>query len=204
MRTIDTRGQQCPAPLIETRRALKETRTGESFKVLTDNRNSLNNITRFLKDNMTEFTVDESNGVWTLTIIKKTAEMIQQNTDEYCTVEIPHLTKSDFIVAFTSDKMGRGDDELGNLLMINFIKAVKDLEVLPSRMVFYNSGVKLGSSDSPLFEHLQIIERMGVELLFCATCVNYYSLEDKIKIGTLSNMYEIVQTMASASNIVKP
>ena len=45
---------------------------------------------------------------------------------------------------------------------------------------------------------------MGVELLFCATCVNYYSLEDKIKIGTLSNMYEIVQTMASASNIVKP
>jgi TusA-related sulfurtransferase len=68
MRIIDTKGQQCPAPLIATKRALKEAKTGESFKILTDKKTSLENISRFLKDNKTEFSVEETEGVWTLTV----------------------------------------------------------------------------------------------------------------------------------------
>jgi TusA-related sulfurtransferase len=68
MRTIDTRGQQCPAPIIAIKKTLKETKTGEAFKVLTDSQTTLNNLIRFLKDNKTEFSVEESAGVWTLTI----------------------------------------------------------------------------------------------------------------------------------------
>jgi hypothetical protein len=71
-------------------------------------------------------------------------------------------------------------------------------------MIFYNNGVKLGSIDSPVYENLKDLERMGVGMLFCATCTKYYSLEEKIKIGTLSNMFEITQAMASAGNILKP
>lgn len=68
MRIVDTKGQQCPAPLIATKRALKETKTGESFKVLTDSKNALENISRFLKDNKSEFSVEEADGVWTLIV----------------------------------------------------------------------------------------------------------------------------------------
>ncbi len=71
MRIVDTRGQKCPAPILATKKALKETITGESFEVLTDSQTSFNNLTRFLKDNKTQFSVEESDGVWTLTIKKR-------------------------------------------------------------------------------------------------------------------------------------
>jgi selenium metabolism protein YedF len=204
MKIVDARGQQCPAPLIATKRALKEARKGESFRVLTDNKTSLNNISRFLKDNNTEFIVEETGGVWSITITRGDESEPHAHAEDYCTNEIPHFRQGDFIIAFTSDKMGEGDDELGRLLIVNFIKAIKELDILPSKMVFYNNGVKLGTVDSPVFEHLKEIEKMGVAILLCATCAKYYSIEEKIKIGTLSNMYEIAQVMASAGNIVKP
>lgn len=204
MRTIDTKGQQCPAPLIETKRALKEVNTGDSFEVLTDNITALDNISRFLKDNKTGFIVTEKQGVWTITVTKSNSEIPLKNAEVYCTPEIPHFSKGNFIIVFNSDKMGEGAEELGRLLILNFIKAIKDLDVLPGKMVFYNNGVKLGCIDSPVFEQLKELEKMGVEMLFCATCAKYYSLEDKIKIGTLSNMFSIAQVMASANNIIKP
>ena len=70
MRIVDTKGQQCPAPLIATKRALKETKTGESFKILTDSKNALENISRFLKDNKIDFHIEETEGFWTI-LIKK-------------------------------------------------------------------------------------------------------------------------------------
>lgn len=70
MRIVDTKGQQCPAPLIATKKTLKELNTGESFKVLTDSKSASENISRFLKDNGIMFSVEESNGVWTLQITK--------------------------------------------------------------------------------------------------------------------------------------
>ncbi len=204
MRIIDTRGQQCPAPLIATKRALKESKTGESFKVLTDNKTSFGNVSRFLKDNRTQFETEEKEGLWAIIITKSTESDHYIIAEDYCTTGVPHFKKGDFVIAFTSDKMGEGEDALGRLLITNFIKAIKDLDILPAKMVFYNNGVKLGTMVSPVYEHLKEIESMGVSLLFCATCVNFYSLQDKVKIGTLSNMFEIAQALASAGNVVKP
>jgi selenium metabolism protein YedF len=204
MRIVDTRGQQCPAPLIATKRTLKESKTGESFKVITDNITSFGNVSRFLKDNRIQFRTEEKDGIWTIIITKSTESEPSINDEDYCTTDIPHLKKGNFVIAFTSDKMGEGEEELGRLLITNFIKAIKDLDVLPAKMVFYNNGVKLGVIESPVYEHLEEIENMGVSLLFCATCVNFYSLQDRVKIGTLSNMFEIAQVLASAGNVVKP
>ena len=159
---------------------------------------------RFLIDNKTKFKVDAVGGEWTLTITKGVVEETQTSAEDYCAPEIPHFSKGNFIIAFSSDKMGEGDDELGDLLMANFIKAVKDLDVLPGKMVFYNKGVTLGSIDSPVIENLKEMEKMGVGLLLCGTCVKHYSLEEKVKIGTISNMFEIAQAMASAGNVIKP
>ena len=204
MKIIDTSGQECPAPLIATKRALKDVQTGDALKIITDNQTDFNNICRFLKDNKTIFSFEESNGIRTLTITKQTPEFVNAETEEYFVTEVPHFLKGDFVIAFTSDKMGDGDEELGHLLMINFVKAIKDLDVLPGKMVFYNKGVTLGSEDSPVIDHFKEIEKMGVTFLFCATCAKYYLLEEKIKIGSLSNMFEITQVLSSAGNIVRP
>ncbi len=204
MKVVDTKGLLCPAPLIATKRALKETDEGETLTVITDNQISFNNLTRFLNDNNTFFQVTEAEGIWTLSITKSSGNVPMTNAEEYCTPSIAHFEKGNFIVAFTSDKMGDGDDELGKLLISNFIKALKDLNKLPESMVFYNKGVKLVSKDFEDIDHIRDLETMGVNILICATCVNYYKLEGKTGAGILSNMYSIAEVMASAGNIIKP
>lgn len=204
MRIIDTSGMQCPAPLVATRRAMKETGEGESFGIITDSKTSFENISRFLKDHGQKFSCEESSGKWVLTIDRGPSGSLSVSPADYCETSVPHFSKGDFIVVVGSDKMGEGENELGHLLMVNFIRALKDLDKLPCRMAFYNRGVMLGSEDSPASDHLREMEKMGIELLFCETCVSYYSLNKKMKAGRLSNMFEIAQIMASASNIVKP
>jgi selenium metabolism protein YedF len=204
MRIIDTKGQLCPAPLIATKRALKETPEGESFQLLIDNQTSFNNVGRFLKDNNTSYEASQAGGVWTLSITRGEPDASQVKAEDYCTDSIAHFHKGDFIVVITSDKMGEGDIELGQLLMSNFIKAIKDLDKLPGKIVFYNKGVTLVTKTSPLIDHLTDLEKMGVEILLCATCVNHYKIADNVGAGTLSNMYTIAEVMAAAGNIVRP
>lgn len=204
MRIVDTKGQLCPVPLIAAKKALKETPEGESFILLTDNKTSFDNLCRFIKDNKADYKVSESGGIWTLTITRGSAGVEQTIPEEYCNSSIPQFEKGNFIVVVTSDKMGEGDDQLGHLLMTNFIKALKDLDKLPQKMVFYNNGVKLAINSSPVIEHLRDLEKMGVEIMLCATCVNYYSLESVVGTGTVSNIYTIVEAMASTGNIVRP
>jgi selenium metabolism protein YedF len=204
MRIVDTKGQLCPAPLIAAKKALKETAAGESFIVLTDNQTSFDNLSRFFKDNKADFRVSESGGVCTMTIVKATGEVVQTRAEEYWDSPVAHFQKGNFVVAISSDKMGEGDDQLGHLLMANFIKALKDLDKLPKKMVFYNNGVKLVTNSSPVIEHLRDLEKMGVEIMLCATCVNHYSLESVVGAGKVSNMYTIAETLASSGNIVKP
>jgi selenium metabolism protein YedF len=204
MKIVDTKGQLCPAPLIAAKKALKETHEGESFIVLTDNQTSYNNLTRFLTDNKCSFSASEEAGVWQLTVKRNSGEVIDSNVEEYCTPEIAHFEKGNYVVVISSDKMGDGDAELGHLLILNFIKALKDLDKLPKKIVFYNKGVTIVTKSSPVIDHLIDLEKMGVELLLCATCVNYYKLESEIGAGILSNMYSIADSMASAGNIIKP
>jgi selenium metabolism protein YedF len=204
MRIVDTKGQLCPAPLIAAKKALKETAEGDSFIVLTDNMTSFDNLSRFLKDNKAKFEVSESAGVWTLTVTKINGDKVDTKVEDYCSPAISHFEKGNYVVAITSDKMGDGDAELGHLLISNFIKALKDLDKLPQHMVFYNKGVTLAVKNSPVIEHIKDLEKMGVEIHLCATCVNYYKLEKYVEVGTLSNMYSIAELMAAAGNVIRP
>jgi selenium metabolism protein YedF len=204
MRIIDTKGQLCPEPLIAAKRALRETSAGESFILLTDNQTSFDNLNRFLKDNKADSRVSESEGVWTLTITRSEGELAQNKPEDYCNPAISHFEKGNFVVVISSEKMGEGDDQLGRLLISNFIKALKDLDKLPQKIVFYNSGVKLATKTSPVIEHLRDLEKMGVELMLCSTCVSHYALESETGAGILSNMFTIAGVMTSAGTIIKP
>lgn len=204
MKIIDTKGQICPAPLIAAKKALRESAAGESFIIITDNKTSFDNLCRFLKDNKAGIKITESGDTWSLTVTKSVNDLVQPDAEKYCNSTIPHFQQGNYIVVISSDKMGEGDDELGHLLMINYIKALKDLDELPKKIVFYNSGVKLATKSSPAIDHLRDFEKMGVELLLCATCINYYCLETVVGAGLVSNMYTIAQTMASADKIIKP
>lgn len=70
MKIVDTRGNPCPAPLIATRRALKEAKAGEQFEVRTDSPNAFRNISTFLADNNIGYSASVGEGLWILTITK--------------------------------------------------------------------------------------------------------------------------------------
>jgi selenium metabolism protein YedF len=204
MRIVNTKGQLCPAPLIATKRTLREVAEGEEFVVITDNLTSYRNLCRFLSDNKTIYKVTEKDGVWELIVSKSSGELLHPDENEYCSPDVPHFEKGNFVIVFSSDKMGDGDESLGSLLILNFIKALKDLDKLPEKLIFYNGGVKLARNESPVVDFLKELETMGVELLFCATCVNHYKLESEITFGTLSNMFTIAEILSKAGKIIKP
>lgn len=204
MRIVDTRGQQCPAPLIAAKKALNETDRGQSFQVLTDNKVSFSNLCRFLRDNGAKFSTEENQGTWTLTVTGSTEPSDEIRAEEYCSTVENIFPMGDFVIAFSGDRMGEGAEELGRVLMVNLLKAIKGFDLLPGKLLFYNSGVYLACEGSEVLEYIRDLERMGVEILICATCISYYNLEDKRAAGTLSNMFEIAQAMASAGHVIKP
>ena len=204
MKRVDTRGQSCPAPIIALKRALKEIMAGESFELVIDNRTSFENVSRFLNDNNTKFTCSEKGATWNI-IVTKGKDDLQVLKPDYQTPDIiPHFSKGDFVIAFSSDIMGDGDKNLGHILIENFVKSIKDLDILPSKIVLYNRGVLLGSESSDTSGHIRDLEKMGVEVLLCSTCIDHYSLSQKVRVGKPSNMFEILQIMASSGNVIKP
>ena len=108
------------------------------------------------------------------------------------------------MLVLASDAMGNGDDELGRLLMKGFFYATVEQVQLPETILFYNSGVFLTTEGSAVLNDLKELERRGVRLLSCGTCLNYYGLFDKLKVGEVTNMYELASLMFQAGKIIRP
>jgi selenium metabolism protein YedF len=112
--------------------------------------------------------------------------------------------QSTYIVYINSDNMGTGEEELGRLLMGNFLKTLVDAERHPEKILFVNRGVFLTTEGSELIETLKVLGRRSVKLLSCGTCLDYYGRKDKLKVGSATNMFEIVTSLASAEKVIKP
>ena len=109
-----------------------------------------------------------------------------------------------FVVAFKSDKMGSGDDQLGSLLIKAYINTLVENDNKPAALVFYNAGVLLAAEDSDTAPALQVLEEQGVELLLCGTCVEFFDLKQRLAAGTISNMYAISETLSSTGHVIYP
>lgn len=112
--------------------------------------------------------------------------------------------RNNTVVVVSSDRMGEGNDALGKVLIKGFIFAVTQLDELPKTMLFYNGGATLTCEGSDSLEDLKSLEAQGVQIMTCGTCLDYYGLKEKLAVGSVTNMYSIVETMAGASNIIKP
>jgi selenium metabolism protein YedF len=183
-----------------TKKALGELSLGEQMQVLVDNGTSKQNIERFLKDNHARVTAVETQGVFTLTVTRQSSALPQPNAESYCTPDFsrPHL------ICFKSDTMGFGDESLGSLLVKAFVNTIKEASPLPATIVFYNRGIYLAIEGSPVTDALGELQRCGVSLLVCGTCLDYYGQKENLKIGTISNMYAIMQALTSAGHVIYP
>lgn len=195
MKTLDARGWTCPLPVIETKKLTETMNAGDQLEVLVDNEIAVQNLTKFAAQRnhaVVSSKVEE----------KKYQVILTVGSQESCECELDQT--SDFIVAIGSNKMGEGDPALGTALMKAFIFALTKQDQFPTTMLFFNSGAYLTCQDSDVLEDLKTLESKGVEIFTCGTCLNFYGLNEKLAIGSVTNMYDIVEKMEKAGKVVKP
>jgi selenium metabolism protein YedF len=108
------------------------------------------------------------------------------------------------VVLVTSDTLGSGPQELGQILLRAFVRTLKDAEPRPTRLLFLNNGVLLTTEGSYLLDELRGLEEAGVELLSCGPCLDYFQIKDRLRVGRVSNMQEIVGSLSAAARVIHP
>lgn len=98
--------------------------------------------------------------------------------------------------------LGRGDDALGGQLMGSLLRKLWASEIKPTRIIFYNSGVRLLAEGSTVLDAMLALHEAGVDLIACGTCVTYYDLGDKIAVGRVSDMTEIAAALMTSESVV--
>ena len=200
---VNAVGEQCPIPVVKATRALREMVEPGTLEVHVDNEIAVQNLTRMAGGNHLPVRwekVGEKEFVVIMDVAEPTGDTPRQEPELVCVPD----SRGDFLVAVDTDVMGRGSDELGRTLMKGFLFAVSQLPQLPRTMLFYNGGARLTTEGSASLEDLKNMEAQGVEILTCGTCLNHYGLAERLAVGSVTNMYTIVEKLAGAGKVVKP
>jgi selenium metabolism protein YedF len=187
---IDARGQACPGPVIMTKKAFDEGGF-ESLEVLVDGPTAAENVSRFAAHEGHEVEgIADEDGASAIRIRPRGAAANAAPV----VAAAPDAAARDSAAEtlfISSAAIGSGSEELGELLMKGFIKTLLDAPSLPKRIIFMNGGVRLAVEGSASLESLRKLADLGVEVLACGTCLDYYQVKDKLAVGRVSNMFEI-------------
>jgi selenium metabolism protein YedF len=200
---IDARGLACPQPVILAKRALEK---HKRIVVIVDNTVAMENVRRLGVKSGCEVTIDRKDDGSFDIHMSRAGGIIAAATTHVTNDAAPDqgTHTEPFIVAISDNRMGRGNDELGHILIKSFLHTLLQMEPLPEKIIFYNSGVQLTTRNSEVIDDLQQLRDSGVDILVCGTCVNFFGLSDRIGIGTISNMYEIATSMSTAKRLISP
>lgn len=194
---LDLTGLACPLPVIRTKEAL-ETGISQELVVVVDNAAARDNVSRFAESRGCAVSVAAAGNCFHLTIHPPAG-----GTACGCVVSAPAPAPAATVVVFASDRMGEGDPALGDILMRAFLQSLVQMEV-PQKLLFYNRGVFLTLNDSPVLPELKSLEEMGVGVLVCGTCLDFYQIRDRMQVGRVSNMFTILETQMLAGRIIQP
>lgn len=192
---IDARGKACPTPVIMAKKAIS---AGESsFTVLVDNTTAVENLKRLAANQGFDAAAAEAEGVFSVAFTRTGCAACEEAVNS----PLP-APGGDWAVFVGRDIIGDGDRELGTNLMRMFFYTLSQGEDKPGAVLFMNAGVKLPTLDEQVAEHLKALSAVGVEILVCGTCLNFYGLTDRLRVGTVSNMYDIVTRMQKAGKVI--
>lgn len=196
MKEIDARGLSCPQPVLLVKKAV-DSDSPESLTVLVTGETPKGNVTRFAESR--GYRVEAAREGETYKMVLK--------REGNAPASAPATSKGqagNTVLFVSSDRFGRGSDELGALLMKAFINTLKDISPPPATLIFANAGVFLTTEGSPVIESLRGLCDGGVEILSCGTCLEFFNIKEKLRVGTVSNMYTIAEKLLGASNVVTP
>ena len=185
---IDLRGKECPIPVIQTKKALEATKD-HSIITIVDSDVSKENIEKLAKSLKYKSTVKEAQGEFYIEIFKQSGI----DLSEELSYPSKNSSPEDLTVMITRDTLGDGKRELGEVLMKGYIYTLTEAPKTPKNLLFLNSGVHLTVEGSPVIDHLRRLEEKGVTILSCGTCLDYYKVKNKLVVGGIGNMYDMVE-----------
>lgn len=192
---IDARGLACPQPVIMTKKAIEA--SNEPVMAIVDNETAKENIIKLAKSMNCEYRDYEKDGLFYIEISKgelpEEAAVLESEVD---------FQNGDTVILVQSDKFGLGGDELGAVLIRNFIYTLTESEPYPKAVLFVNGGVKLTTENEHTVENLKILEGAGVKIISCGTCLDFFGLKEKLSVGVIGNMYDMVENMKAAGNTI--
>jgi len=224
IRKVDAIGEACPIPVIKAKKALDTADSGDVIEVHVDNEIAVQNLMRMAKSRQCGFESEmmgEKHFAARITVKEGTkaenqvtgtvAEAGNQIENRAAGADMgtqdcscQPVWQNHTVVVINSAAMGTGNDELGKVLMKGFLYALSQLDELPEKILFYNGGVTLTTEGSDSLEDLKSMAEQGVEIYSCGTCLDYYGLKSKLKVGEVTNMYSIVEAMAESAKIIRP
>ena len=202
---IDAKGKECPMPVIM---AKKEIDGGNNnFIVEVDNKIAVQNLQKLANSQDFISTLEENNNIFKVYFSKASDKASIGDECEECNeiIDKSEDNKKDlgtWSVFIGKDIIGAGNEELGKSLMKMYFYTISEGENLPQSVLFMNDGVKVPTLNEQAIEHLKDLENKGVEILVCGACLNFYGLEENLKVGKVSNMYDITNSMKEASKVI--
>ena len=204
---LDERGKQCPLPVIETKKALERSVPGTVIEVMVDNEIAVQNLLKMAEHKglaHQEEKLAEQKFCVRITAAADHGRIAAEEEEEAEPEQVSAGIRQGLVAAIGASVMGQGDDVLGKGLMKSFIYALSQQDTLPQTVLLFNGGAFLSCEGSESVQDLQAMAAEGVEILTCGTCLNHYGLTEKLAVGSVTNMYDIVERMTRAKSVVRP
>lgn len=190
---LDCRGLACPNPVLKTKELADQ--GVASFTVLVDNAAAKENVSRFLSRAGFEVNVTQEGGAFAVSGTRAAGAC------EVMAEKVPEQAQK-ILVFLGADRLGRGDDELGRLLLPNFLGTLKEMGPELWCLILVNGGVKLTIEGSEVLDSLQELEKSGVMVLVCGFCLNFFNILEQKRVGETTNMLDIVTHMQLADKVI--
>ena len=199
---IDCKGMACPLPVVNAKKTAEAMNPGDVLTVLVDNEIAVQNLSRFAEHKGFGVSADKRGEKEYAVIMSISGDAVESKEEEVACVM--DSRRKGMLVVLSGNVMGTGDAKLGTSLMKAFVFALTKQDQLPDTILCYNTGAYLTCEDADTLEDLKLLESEGVTILTCGTCLDFYGLKEKLAVGGVTNMYDIVERMESAAQIIKP
>jgi selenium metabolism protein YedF len=201
-KTVDARGLACPQPVILTRKAMVDS---SDVTVLVASAISRDNVQRMAERAGRQVTITEVDGEFHLRIVDQNGGLVSSvgaSPEEQSHAGADGRRDGPLVLVVSDNKMGRGDEELGEILVRAFFHTLGEVEPNPDTIILFNAGVRLAVEGSPVLEDLQALATSGIRIMSCGTSLKYFDLSDRVGVGVVSNMYDIAACMLAAGKSV--
>jgi selenium metabolism protein YedF len=210
MKTLDMRGEPCPIPVVNAKKALFESGStdADGVVVLVDNIIAVQNLEKMAKGTGCGFSYLETGASqYTVTITKGAGAGIEKGAvaegpSAEAPSRLPAGNNGALAVLITADSMGRGAEDLGRLLIKGFIFSLSQLNPPPFALIFLNSGAHLTTAGANTVPDLKTLEEKGTGIYTCGTCANYYKLTEKLAVGSIVDMMAITNLLSRAQSVI--